>query len=84
MKTVNVSRTQYESLSEFRYQIRKFLHFSEKAARAAGLEPQQHQLLLAVKGFAGEGGSPTIGSLAERLELRPHTTVVLINRVGLH
>jgi DNA-binding MarR family transcriptional regulator len=81
MKTENVSPSQYQALSEFRYSIRKFLHFSENAARAAGLEPQQHQLLLAVKGFAGEGGGPTIGYLAERLQLRHHSTVELIDRM---
>src|ERR1700689_2834124 len=81
MKTEDVSPTQYQALSEFRYCIRKFLHFSENAARAAGLEPQQHQLLLAVKGFAGEGGGPTLGYLAERLQLRHHSTVELIDRM---
>lgn len=81
MKAKDVSPSQYQALSEFRYQIRKFLHFSENAARAAGLEPQQHQLLLAVKGFAGEGGGPTIGYLAERLQLRHHSMVELIDRM---
>jgi DNA-binding MarR family transcriptional regulator len=84
MKTENVSLSQYQALSEFRYCIRKFLHFSENAARAAGLEPQQHQLLLAVKGYAGEGGGPTISYLAERLQLRHHSTVELIDRMEQH
>jgi len=84
MKMDNVSLSQYQALSEFRYCIRKFLHFSENAARAAGLEPQQHQLLLAVKGFAGEGGGPTVGYLAERLQLRHHSTVELIDRMEQH
>jgi DNA-binding MarR family transcriptional regulator len=81
MKTTDTSPSQYQALSEFRYQIRKFLHFSEKAARAAGLEPQQHQLLLAIKGFSGEGEGPTISYLAERLQLRHHSTVELIDRM---
>jgi DNA-binding MarR family transcriptional regulator len=81
MKTEDVSATQYRALSEFRYHIRKFLNFSENAARSAGVEPQQHQLLLAVKGFAGEGGGPTVGYLAERLQLRHHSTVELIDRM---
>jgi DNA-binding MarR family transcriptional regulator len=81
MKTEDVSPSQYQALSEFRYHIRKFLYFSENAARAAGLEPQQHQLLLAVKGFAGEDDGPTIGYLAERLQLRHHSTVELIDRM---
>ncbi len=81
MKTEDVKPSQYQALSEFRYRIRKFLHFSENAAREAGLEPQQHQLLLAIKGFAGEGDGPTIGYLAERLQLRHHSTVELVDRM---
>jgi len=70
----------YQALAEFRYQIRRFLHFSEEAARLAGLEPAQHQLLLAVKGHRGE---PTVGDLAERLELRHHSVVELIDRLAV-
>jgi DNA-binding MarR family transcriptional regulator len=81
MKSKDITLSQYQALAEFRYQIRKFLHFSENAARGAGLEPQQHQLLLAVKGFAGQGDGPTIGYLAERLKLRHHTTVELVDRM---
>jgi DNA-binding MarR family transcriptional regulator len=66
-------------LAEFRYQIRRFLRFSEKAAREVGLEPVQHQLLLAVKGNRGE---PTVGDLAERLQLRHHSVVGLIDRMA--
>jgi len=69
----------YQALAEFRYQIRRFLRFSEQAARRAGLEPAQHQLLLAVKAYAGE---PTVGDLAERLQLRHHSTVGLIDRLA--
>jgi DNA-binding MarR family transcriptional regulator len=69
----------YQALAEFRYQIRRFLRFSEQAARRAGLEPAQHQLLLAVKAYAGE---PTVGDLAERLQLRHHSTVGLIDRMS--
>ncbi|HWB99534.1 MAG TPA: MarR family transcriptional regulator [Bryobacteraceae bacterium] len=79
-----VSLSQYRSLAEFRYRIRKFLAFSEQAARAAGLEPQQHQLLLAVKGFPGENPGPTIGYLAERLQIRHHSTVELVDRMVQH
>ena len=43
--------SEYQSLAEFRYQLRCFLHFSEQAARSVGLEPQQHQLLLTIKGL---------------------------------
>ena len=70
----------YRSLAELRYQIRKFLRFSEEAARAAGLEPQQHQLLLAVKGMP-EGMRPRIGEIAERLQIKHHSTVELVDRL---
>jgi len=79
--TEYISLGQFRALSEFRYQIRKFQHFSEKAARALGLEPQQHQLLLAIKGFDGKTHGPTIGYLAERLQVRHHSAVELIDRM---
>src|SRR5271169_3462761 len=77
--TRGLTAADYRDLAEFRYQIRRFLHFSEQAARRAGLEPAQHQLLLAVKGHAGE---PTVGDLAERLQLRHHSVVGLIDRLA--
>ncbi len=70
----------YRTLAEFRYQIRCFLSFSEGAARAAGVEPQQHQLLLALKGLP-VGKRATIRTLAERLCVAHHTTVELIDRL---
>ena len=69
----------YIALAELRYQIRRFLRFSEEASRAAGIEPQQHQLLLAIKGLP-EGMPPTIGALAERLQLQHHSAVELVDR----
>ena len=78
METLTLSH--YQSLAEFRYQIRRFLHFSEEAAREAGIEPRQHQLLLAIKGLPA-GERPSIGVLAERLQLRHHSTVELANRL---
>lgn len=69
----------YQALAEFRYQIRRFLRFSEEAARRAGLEPAQHQLLLAVKAHRGQ---PTVGDLAERLQLRHHSVVGLVDRLA--
>lgn len=69
----------YRSLAEFRHQLRRFIAFSEQEARAAGLEPQQHQLLLAIKGLP-EGLRPTIRVLAERLVLKHHSAVELIDR----
>jgi DNA-binding MarR family transcriptional regulator len=76
-----LSAADYESLAEFRYRIRKFLSFSEQAARAAGLEPQQHQLLLALKGLP-TGVRPRIGEVAERLQIRHHSAVELVNRLA--
>src|SRR5438067_2179982 len=71
---------EYRSLSDFRYHIRRFLHFSEEASRAEGLEPQQHQLLLAIQGL-DELEGPTIGQLAEHLVIRHHSAVGLIDRL---
>jgi DNA-binding MarR family transcriptional regulator len=77
---VELTAADYQALAEFRYQIRRFQHFSEQAARAAGLEPQQHQLLLAVKGRpAGEDAS--VGVLAECLQLQPHSALELVDRL---
>lgn len=70
----------YEALAEFRYHIRSFLRFSEQAARAAGLEPQQHQLLLALRGLP-EGRKATITELADRLQIQHHSMVELIDRL---
>ncbi|MGA7670798.1 MAG: MarR family transcriptional regulator [Nitrolancea sp.] len=70
----------YRRLAEFRYQIRRFLNFSTLAAREAGIEPRQHQLLLALRGLPFET-QPTIGELGERLQLHHNTTVELINRL---
>jgi DNA-binding MarR family transcriptional regulator len=70
----------YRLLAEFRYRIRRFLHFSEEAARSLGIEPQQHQLLLAIKGLP-VGERPTVGTLSERLCLRHHSTVELVDRL---
>jgi len=71
----------YRALAELRYQLRLFLSFSERAARAAGLEPQQHQLLLAIKGLPA-GARPTIKTLAERLCVKHHTVVALADQVA--
>ncbi|MCO5177799.1 MAG: MarR family transcriptional regulator [Thermomicrobiales bacterium] len=71
----------HRALAEFRYQIRKFLSFSERAAREAGIEPQQHQLLLALTGLP-DGTAPTIGELADRLQIQHHSTVELVSRLA--
>lgn len=80
MRDASISMSDYQALAEFRYQIRRFLRFSEEAAYAADLEPQQHQVLLAIKGLP-EGRNATVGELAERLQLRHHSTVELIDRL---
>jgi DNA-binding MarR family transcriptional regulator len=71
----------YQSLAALRYQIRRFLHFSEQAARKAGIEPRQHQLMLAIKGLP-ESLRPRVAELAERLQIRHHSTVELANRLS--
>lgn len=76
----DLSLEEYRALAEFRYQIRRFLGFSEELVRAAGMEPQQHQLLLAIKGLP-DGVTATVGELAERLQLKHHSTVELVNRL---
>jgi DNA-binding MarR family transcriptional regulator len=75
-----VALSDYRALAAFRYEIRKFLAFSERAARGHGIEPQQHQLLLAVRGFPGPS-RPTIGDIAERLCVEHHTTVGLVDKL---
>src|SRR2546421_12898518 len=79
-KNDDISLSDYQALAEFRYQIRRFLHFSEQMAGAAGIESQQHQVLLALKGIS-EGKQATIGYLAERLQLQHHSTVELVDRL---
>lgn len=72
-------KADYIELAEFRYRLRKFLHFSEQAAREVGITPNQHQLLLAIQGFPDrEYVTPT--ELAERLQLRHHSCLGLISR----
>ncbi len=70
----------YRVLAQFRQRIREYLRFSEKAARDAGLEPQQYQFLLALKGLP-EGVAPSVGELAERLLIAHHSAVGLVDRL---
>jgi DNA-binding MarR family transcriptional regulator len=74
------SRARFRVLEDFRYEIRRFLSFSEHAAREAGIEPQQHQALLSIKA-AGREKAVTVGSLAARLLLQHHSTVELSERL---
>lgn len=70
---------QYRLLSAFRYELRCFLVFSEKEARAAGLTPQQHQALLAIRG--SDNGTMSVGELADRLVIEPHSASGLVSRL---
>lgn len=74
------SRDQYRHLAEFRRLIRRFLHFSEVTSKEHGIEPQQHQLLLAVHGLP-EDVKPTIREIASRLFIHHNSAVELINRL---
>ena len=74
-----LTKDDYEALSQFRYQLRRFLRFSEDAAHAEGLTPQQYQLLLHIKGYPGRSWA-TVGELAERLQTQQHGVVALITR----
>jgi len=79
--TNDLKTATYQALAEFRYQIRRFVRFSEEVAREAGLEPQHHQLMLALKGVPA-GEEPRIGYLAERLQIRHHSAVELVDRLA--
>jgi len=78
--TPNPSLADYRALASFRYTLRKFLAFSETAAKGVGLTPQQHQALLAIMGYP-DPEDVTIGALAERLLLKHHSTVELVDRL---
>ena len=75
-----ITKAHYETLAGFRYALRQFLRFSEEAAQAAGITPQQHQAMLAIKGFPGRD-VVTIGELAERLQIKHHSAVGLADRL---
>ena len=77
--TLPAGNSRYRALAEFRYHIRQYLHLSDEAAKAAGLEPKQYQLLLAVGGLPSDV-SPTVKVLAHQLRTRHHSTVELVNR----
>jgi DNA-binding MarR family transcriptional regulator len=76
----DVTVADYRALAEFRYHVQRYLGFSDRAARSAGLHPGHYRLLLMVKGLP-EDVEPTIGNLAERLGLRHHSTVELVDRL---
>ena len=74
------NRVDYATLATLRYQIRRFLRVRELAARSAGVEPQQYQVLLQLKGLESDG-TTTVGRLAERLQVRHHSAVELVDRL---
>jgi DNA-binding MarR family transcriptional regulator len=80
-KKREITQQDYERLAAFRHQLRLFLHFSEEGARRVGLTFQQHQALLAIKGFTGRENA-TIGELAESLQIKPHSAVGLVDRLA--
>src|SRR5262249_48845282 len=75
----SVTNSEYQALAEMRYQLRRFLVFSESAAREAGVEPQQHQLLLALRGMP-DVVTPPIGRIAERLQIQHTSAAELVAR----
>jgi DNA-binding MarR family transcriptional regulator len=74
-----MSKAEFETLARFRYQLRRFLRFSEETARRNGVTPLQYQLLLQIKGFPGRDWA-TVVELAERLQAKHHGVVALISR----
>src|ERR1700729_1866072 len=82
MKNSTPRAVDSQALADFRYEIRRFLNFSERLAHAAGVEPQQHQALLAIKGLPAHRVA-TIGVLAERLLIQHHSAVELVNRLEM-
>ena len=78
-KPVPLTDADFARLADFRHDLRRFLHFSEQEAAAENLTPQQHQALLVIRGRAP--GTTTVGVLAERLCLKHHTTVELVQRL---
>ena len=74
-----LTKNQFEALSEFRYQLKRFLHFSEAAAKEQGITPLQYLLLLHIQGYPG-GNWATVGELAERHQMNHNATVALLTR----
>jgi DNA-binding MarR family transcriptional regulator len=80
-RRVRVSQAEYEALADFRQAVREFVRFSETATAAAGLTPRQHQALLAIRGTHGEA-LLSVGELAQRLYVRHHSAVGLVDRLA--
>nr|WP_298095806.1 helix-turn-helix domain-containing protein [uncultured Shinella sp.] len=80
MSKDRLSDADYEALSNLRYTLRRFMDFSTSAAQQEGLPAQQHQALLAIRGYRGEEAM-TVGKLAERLLIAPHSATELVGRL---
>jgi DNA-binding MarR family transcriptional regulator len=80
-RSQSLTKAHYESLAALRHGLRRFLHFSQDAAAASGLTPQQHQALLAIQGFPGRE-HVSVGELAETLHLKHHSVVGLVDRLA--
>jgi DNA-binding MarR family transcriptional regulator len=78
-----ITNEEYRALAELRYRIRHFLREGDVVAQAVGLEPQQYLLLLMIRGLR-DGQEATIRTLAERLALKHHSVVELIDRLEMH
>lgn len=76
---IRMTKVEFEKLAEFRYQLRRFLRFSEEVTHASGVTALQYQLLLQIKGFPGREWA-TVGELAERLQAKHHGVVALLTR----
>lgn len=79
VSTKSLSDKDYIALADFRYAIRRFMAFSEEKAGEVGLTPQQHQALLAIR--AAPAGMASVGFVAERLVLKPHSATGLVDRL---
>jgi DNA-binding MarR family transcriptional regulator len=80
IKMRELTDVDFRALAEFRHRLRRFIAFSEAAARQVGLEPRQHQVMLALRGLAPER-EPSVQVLADQLALRHHTVVELLDRL---
>ncbi len=78
-----LAKADFELLAEFRYALRRFLGFSERAAGERGITPQQYQVLLAIEGYPGRNWV-TMGELAEQMQVAHHTAVGLVDRMEAH
>jgi len=81
--STEITTDEYRAFAELRYRIRHFVREGDMVAQAVGLEPQQYLLLLAIRGLPA-GEEATIRTLADRLALKHHSVVELIDRLETH